>query len=300
MIGKFDLPLPGRQSAKSGSEPEQAPQQTPAQASKASLRLLLSITNEEAERHVAELFHVHGAPLLCELRAKGTAPTEFLDILGLGDNTRILTIGYVSRSRVREIFDGMNRALAYGRRGTGIAVSLPLNAAQGALVQLLAKGSAGAGSSSSGNTNTQQLGIGNEAGTYAMTKDMNFSSSAGSSKAAGPSESANSSGASASAQAPRYHLLWVSVASGHSDDVVNAAREVGARGGTVLHGRRIGEDTVSYLGFDGQEEQDFVMIIIPADKKAAVMQAIVESCGLNTPAKGVVVSLPVEDAVGLV
>ena len=30
------------------------------------------------------------------------------------------------------------------------------------------------------------------------------------------------------------------------------------------------------------------------------MQAITESCGLNTPARGVIVSLPVEDSVGLV
>ncbi len=286
MIGKFDLPLPGRPSAKSGAQPESAGQQASVQTSKASLRLLLSITNEEAERHVAELFHAHGAPLLCEIRARGTAPTEFLDILGLGDNTRILTVGYVTRSRVREIFEGMNRALAYGRRGTGIAVSLPLNAAQGALVQLLTTGRTDPAGNAQPPANAA-----NETGAHAMTKDMNLNPTSN------PSET---TGASASAQAPRYHLLWVSVASGHSDDVVNAAREVGARGGTVLHGRRIGEDTVSYLGFDGQEEQDFVMIIIPADKKAAVMQAIVESCGLNTPAKGVVVSLPVEDAVGLV
>lgn len=286
MIGKFDLPLPGRPSAKSGAQPESAGQQASVQTSKASLRLLLSITNEEAERHVAELFHAHGAPLLCEIRARGTAPTEFLDILGLGDNTRILTVGYVTRSRVREIFEGMNRALAYGRRGTGIAVSLPLNAAQGALVQLLTTGRTDPAGNAQPPANAA-----NETGAHAMIKDMNLNPTSN------PSET---TGASASAQAPRYHLLWVSVASGHSDDVVNAAREVGARGGTVLHGRRIGEDTVSYLGFDGQEEQDFVMIIIPADKKAAVMQAIVESCGLNTPAKGVVVSLPVEDAVGLV
>ncbi len=262
MLGKIDLPLPGLQSLRPASTPEPAAQDTPPSA-KASLRLLLSVTNDEAERHVAELFHAHGAPLLCELRARGTAPSEFLDILGLGDTTRILTIGYTTRDRVREIFDGMNRALAYGRRGTGIAVSLPLNAAQGALVQLL--------------TTDGMQQTTNGTGNQTMEKDVNRN-----------------------AAAPRYHLLWVSVVAGHSDDVVTAAREVGARGGTVLHGRRIGEATVSYLGFDGQEEQDFVMIIVPADTKAAVMQAITESCGLNTPARGVIVSLPVEDSVGLV
>ncbi len=283
MIGKIDLPLPGW-TAKPDPQPPAA-QDAALMTSRASLRLLLSVTNEEARRHVSELFHAHGAPLLCELRARGTAPTEFLDILGLGDNIRILTIAYVPRARVREIFDGMNRALAYGRRGTGIAVSLPLNAVQGALVQLLTGDAILPAASQTADTQ-------NRTGKNDMSNQMNSNDN--------PNTGNYADHAADNSAAPRYHLLWVSVASGHSDDVVNAARAVGARGGTVLHGRRIGDSTVSYLGFDGQEEQDFVMIIVPADKKAAVMQAITTSCGLNTPAKGVVVSLPVEDAVGLV
>ncbi len=235
---------------------------------KAPLRIVLSITTEDAKRRVAQLFHEHGVPLLCEFRAKGTAPTEFLDILGLGGTKRVLTAGYAEQSQVSEIMCGMNQALAYGRRGTGIAVSIPLEAAQGALLRLLAR----------------------------KMQDHNEKDKEASMQQAHNEMNENKGGNQTLA---RYTLLWTSVVSGYSDDVVQAARAVGARGGTVLHGNRSGENTSLELGFQGQQEQDFVMIIVPSEKKTTVMEAIIKACGLNTPAKGVVVALPVEDAVGL-
>lgn len=305
--------LPGRSSSSShsrgnnGSEPHRG---SAAQTSKPSLRILLSITSEDAKRHVAQLFHAHGIPLLCELRAKGTAPTEFLDILGLGGTTRILTAGYADRSQIPEIMDGMKQALAYGRRGTGIAVSIPLDAAQGALVRLLARevgsengisgsnynvsGSAGKEINSSINANQEMDSAGvSTSGTPVEDTDMNEQHQTN------VTDAINEKNADTDAQKIGYTLLWTSVVSGYSDDVVKAARAVGARGGTILHGNRSGENTIQDLGFDGQQEQDFVMIIVPSDKKTTVMQAIIKACGLNTSAKGVAVALPVEDAVGL-
>ena len=45
---------------------------------------------------------------------------------------------------------------------------------------------------------------------------------------------------------------------------------------------------------------DFVMIVVPEEKKTAVMQAITTSCGLNSPAHGVILSVPVDEVMGLV
>ena len=41
------------------------------------------------------------------------------------------------------------------------------------------------------------------------------------------------------------------------------------------------------------------MIVAPKSKKSDIMSAICNACGLRTAAHGVVLSLPVEDAVGL-
>lgn len=101
-------------------------------------------------------------------------------------------------------------------------------------------------------------------------------------------------------QTAEYSAIWVSVAGGYSDDVVDAAREAGARGGTVMKGRRRNSERISqYFGATVQDEQDFVMIIVPRDKKTEVMSAITNSCGLKTKAHGVVIALPVDEVVGL-
>ncbi|WP_300295999.1 transcriptional regulator [uncultured Intestinimonas sp.] len=98
----------------------------------------------------------------------------------------------------------------------------------------------------------------------------------------------------------QYAAIWVSVASGYSDDVIDAARSAGARGGTVLKGRRRdSEHAQQFFGISIQEEQDFVMVVVPTEKKAAVMTAISNACGLTTEAHGVVLSLPVDEAFGL-
>ena len=97
-----------------------------------------------------------------------------------------------------------------------------------------------------------------------------------------------------------YAVIWASVASGFSDDVVDAARSAGAKGGTVIKGRRRNTEQVEqHLGLFVQEGQEFVMIVAPKEKKAAIMSAICAACGLRTQARGTVLSLPVEDAMGL-
>lgn len=97
-----------------------------------------------------------------------------------------------------------------------------------------------------------------------------------------------------------YTVIWVSVASGYSDDVVDAARNAGAKGGTVMKGRRRSSERVSHhFGISMQEEQDFVMIVVPRDKKSETMAAITSACGLGTDAHGVVLALPVDEVMGL-
>ncbi len=97
-----------------------------------------------------------------------------------------------------------------------------------------------------------------------------------------------------------YALLLVSVTGGFSDQVIDAARRAGARGGTVIKGRRRSDErTRQRFGISLQEEQDFVMIVVPREQKTAVMTAINTACGLGTPAHGVVVAMPVETAMGL-
>lgn len=97
-----------------------------------------------------------------------------------------------------------------------------------------------------------------------------------------------------------YSVIWVSAVSGCSDDVIDTARAAGAKGGTVLHGRRrSSEKAQQYLGLPMQGEQEFIMIVVEKEKKCTVMKALNEACGLKTPVRGVILSLPVDDVMGL-
>ena len=81
---------------------------------------------------------------------------------------------------------------------------------------------------------------------------------------------------------------------------MDAAREEGARGGTVLHARRVGmEDTENLLGFTLQPEKEVVAILTPQAQKHELMVAIHRAAGLTTEARGILFSLPVEELIGL-
>ena len=97
-----------------------------------------------------------------------------------------------------------------------------------------------------------------------------------------------------------YSVILTSVNHGYSEDVVHAAKSAGAKGGTLLKGRRFGSDeVVRFLRITMLEEQEMVLIIVPQNKKSAIMSAISHECGMKTPARGIVIALPVEEVAGL-
>jgi len=68
----------------------------------------------------------------------------------------------------------------------------------------------------------------------------------------------------------------------------------------MLHGLGMGgEEAARFLGISIQEEKDVVMMVVPREDRAAVMQAIVDACGIENEARGICFSMPVDSAVGL-
>lgn len=97
-----------------------------------------------------------------------------------------------------------------------------------------------------------------------------------------------------------YAMITVAVREGFSDDVIDAATKAGANGGSVIRGRRRGnEAVVQFLGISMQEEQEFVMIIVPREKKSYIMNEISSACGLQTEAHGIIFSVPVDEVLGI-
>ncbi|NLT48171.1 MAG: hypothetical protein GXX92_07120 [Clostridiales bacterium] len=97
-----------------------------------------------------------------------------------------------------------------------------------------------------------------------------------------------------------YQLIMAVVNSGHFEQVMEAAKEAGASGGTLVHARSLGsKEAAKYLGITVQPEKDIVMILAPMEKRHAIMESIIEATGLNTDAMGSCFSLPVNSIMGM-
>lgn len=97
-----------------------------------------------------------------------------------------------------------------------------------------------------------------------------------------------------------YSMIMVIVNQGFSEEVMNAARPMGASGGTVFHSRRIGtQEAMKFWKISVQEEREVVLILAQKEDKLAIMQEIGKQCGMKSKAQGIIMSLPVDGIAGL-
>lgn len=97
-----------------------------------------------------------------------------------------------------------------------------------------------------------------------------------------------------------HQLLVVVANQGYNQTVMEAARSVGAAGGTVIHAKGTGmEQAERFLGFSLASEKDVIFIVSRTADKNAIMQAIMKQAGPESKAGALVFSLPVTDTAGL-
>ena len=97
-----------------------------------------------------------------------------------------------------------------------------------------------------------------------------------------------------------HEVIFCIVNAGFTEAVMDAAREVGATGGTVIHARGTANSEAEKMwGIVIQPEKEIVMIIVKSEIKDSVLHALYKSVGLNTPGQGIAFSLPVDSVVGL-
>ncbi|MCD8130738.1 MAG: P-II family nitrogen regulator [Lachnospiraceae bacterium] len=98
----------------------------------------------------------------------------------------------------------------------------------------------------------------------------------------------------------KYELLTVIANQGYTDMIMDAAREVHAAGGTVIHARGTGTDKAEqFLGVTLVPEKDMVFLVVKSSQKNEIMRAIMDKAGLETEARSIVFSLPVTDTAGM-
>ena len=98
----------------------------------------------------------------------------------------------------------------------------------------------------------------------------------------------------------KRELIVIISNQGYNELVMDAAREAGAYGGTVLHARGTGmERAERFLGISLASEKDMVFIVAKTSQRDRIMQKVMLKAGMESPAKSIVFSLPVADTAGL-
>ena len=96
-----------------------------------------------------------------------------------------------------------------------------------------------------------------------------------------------------------YELIMVIANQGATDQVRDAARAAGARGGTVVHGLGTGsKNAEKFYRVSIASEKEVILIVSAAGQKAAIMKAIIEQAGPDTKAGAIAFSLPVSEIAG--
>ena len=103
-------------------------------------RCIIIIVDYKIRERLVEFLADSHIPIHYQMHGIGTASSEFLNLCGLGDTHKSITVCFVPRPRTRMLLAEMNQALQLHKKGTGIAISIPVGGMQGWLYKLLEAG----------------------------------------------------------------------------------------------------------------------------------------------------------------
>ena len=113
-------------------------------------------------------------------------------------------------------------------------------------------------------------------------------------------EGAGESGQEARDLTFSHELIFVIMNQGYTDEVMEAARGAGARGGTVLHAKGTGAELAKkFFGVSLAEEKEILLIVSDMKEKTEIMKAIATRSGPDSPAGAISFTLPVSEVVGV-
>ena len=92
----------------------------------------------------------------------------------------------------------------------------------------------------------------------------------------------------------KYEMVVCIVNAGFSQNVVEAARAAGARGGTVIRARGTANpEAEEFFNIHIQPEKEMVIMLVPKAIKDDVIRTVYKEAGLGAEAQGIAFSMPV-------
>lgn len=218
------------------------------------LQVLITVVDRGKGDKMARLYERAGVKTQLICLGFGTAKSELLEYLGLGDLEKDILFSAAPRAAIRSGLEKLRGELPFLRPGGGVACSVTLSSVSMAALR--------------------QISID---ATIIETGEVE------------------------KMEQKRTHEMIVCVADrGQAELVMDAARQAGASGGTVVHARGFNQkEEENFLHLLIRPEKELVLVIVPVEQRRLVMQALCDNLEKKTGDPGVVFSLPVEDVMGL-
>jgi nitrogen regulatory protein PII len=98
-----------------------------------------------------------------------------------------------------------------------------------------------------------------------------------------------------------HEVIFAIVNAGFAEDVMEVAKENGARGGTIINARGVaGQEAAAFFGITIHAEKEILMMVVEKNIRNDILNAIYKQMGMDKKAQGIAFSLPVSDVAGLV
>ncbi|MBE6081513.1 MULTISPECIES: P-II family nitrogen regulator [Tissierellales] len=222
--------------------------------SKGIVKLVVTIVDRGNGQKITEIcnreqLHFHFICFGC-----GTADSEMLDYLGIGETEKDVVISMVPDSKIPLLLSTLLEEMQLKSPGKGISFTMPISGIGSLISKLLMR--------------EERIKIESEV----RKMECNV----------------------------KYALVIIVVNRGYSDVVMTAAKSVGVTGGTMLDARGIGyEEAEKFLGISIQSEKNILAILCSQKDKHTIMETINQVAGMRTEAGGIVLSLPVDNIIGI-
>jgi nitrogen regulatory protein PII len=252
------------------------------------LSLMLVIVDEEQTDKITRFFRDHLTRFQYVAPAFGTANSELLALLGLGETCKSVVISLMPKQQADLLIDDIPKSITLGKRTKGLVFTLPLTGVSNTLL---------------GSFNPEflmklfeELGPERQSHLLGMfnIKPGELTAELLQERMLNQMEHEPET-CQLPEDAPRNDLIVAIVNQDTSEELMEVAKAAGAGGGTVVNARRVGlDDDNTFMGMPIQAKKEVILILTERKKKMAIMKAVNHSFGLNTQSHGLIFSIPVD------
>ncbi len=224
------------------------------------MKVLITIIDCGYEKQLTDMYLEQHIPFHLVTHGKGTASSEMLDYLGLGETRKNIIASIIAETQVESILRLLYDVLHFQQPGKGVAFTVPLSCMSSILANL----------------DKNQI-IGNLENKEFVKKEKPMKP-----------ERLYELIVIIVSQGFSEQAVEAARTAGASGGTIVHAHGIG------------NQNASKFLEISIQPERELILILAKRENKAKIMECVNKAAGLTTQGKGILFSIPVDDTAGLV